>query len=1026
MAADYDEQILRDSLQEWWGYDHFRNGQLDVIAQVMQGRDTLALMPTGAGKSLCYQLPAMLLPGLTLVISPLIALMKDQYDNLPPQIYERATFINSSLEPQELEQRLAALLAGKYKLIYAAPERLRQRPFLEALRRAGVRLVVVDEAHCVSLWGHDFRPDYLFLSKALPLLGEPQLLALTATATPAMQGEIGTQLGRNLTIVRLSSYRRNLRYEVRQAANAEAKLRLAVAVCKQERGAGIVYATSRANCEQVAATLRREGVSAEFYHAGLDSAERSAVQERFMLDRTRVIVATVAFGMGVDKANVRFIVHYNLPKSLEGYAQESGRAGRDGKPARCVLLYTSGDKGNLTSWAHREQLHLPFLREVYRAVRTNLKQGITKADGTTSGLVYSNELLREVNAAQVGEADDTKMKVAISLMERAGLLARHLDAPRTASVLLNDVDPARLQADRASFARFCDEQRLYPGYSASFDLPAAGRPLALAPDELEAHLLAWEAVGLLQYRPTGREMVLAIKHQPGDASAAINRLLEQQEQAADERLTQMAAYAEGNRCRHQVIAAHLGEQLPPCGEECDVCNPPEGGYQSEEGLVVPAVANVAAAIMACVRSLPFEPTRSGLARVLLGSLSAPVREDRAVNFGVLGYASQKAVVQAVDELIAAGYLRVLHKDGLDFPLVGLGPQAGDKPAADLVRLKAKLVVRKERRGERGWGGQSGQAYSTAPRPAYQSRPSESEPSEMDEEAIDLFERLRAWRTSTARSEKLPPYIILHDKALRDIAQRKPHNVAALAQCQSIGGAKLEKYGVDILRVMWGEGYLVGEEQSAASPRQLVAQQSQNAAQAIIECVDSLPVDLSLNKLSYVLIGSVAAIVKPARCQHHGIFAHALTSEVRLVIHKLATAGYLALGEQQDPLVGLGSLALAGAIPPANLIIVPASPAAGQNREVAQAGRELVPDPDELDAAQAHRYQLLLDWRQAVSVRDGVQLTNLFYSSSLRSVAALAPQTLHELSRAYGVSSEAIMRYGAEVLRVIWGADYVVA
>src|SRR5438094_877049 len=273
---------LLAELRRLFGFERFNGRQEDVISQVMAGVDTLTVMPTGAGKSLCYQLPSMLLPGTTLVISPLIALMKDQYDSLPAEVYERTTFINSSLDLDELSQRVEEIVAGKYKLVYCAPERLRQQPFVHALRRAKISLLVVDEAHCVSMWGHDFRPDYLFIGKCLPLLAHPTLLALTATATPQMQTEIAAQLGRDLKPVVASVFRPNLYYEVEELDDKEEKLRRLVEICKSEKGSGVVYARSRETCEQVAAMLRRSGVQAAHYHAGMEAQERSRTQELFM------------------------------------------------------------------------------------------------------------------------------------------------------------------------------------------------------------------------------------------------------------------------------------------------------------------------------------------------------------------------------------------------------------------------------------------------------------------------------------------------------------------------------------------------------------------------------------------------------------------------------------------------------------------------------------------------------------------------------------------------------------------------
>jgi ATP-dependent DNA helicase RecQ len=408
----------RAALRELFGHTDFREGQEAVIRAVLDGRDVLSIMPTGAGKSLCYQLPATLLDGCTLVISPLLALMKDQLDSLPAPVYERTTVLNSLVERDELAARQAGLADGRYKLVYAAPERLRQRPFVDALRRARISLVVVDEAHCVSLWGHDFRPDYLFVRRVLELLGEPRLLAMTATATPAIQQELGERFGRPLTTLTTGVLRPNLRLGVQSLPDREAKLRALVRICQQEGGSGIVYVTSREGAEQVAQVLRQRGVNAAHYHAGMDREERAAAQSAYMLDRTRVMVATVAFGMGVDKANVRFVVHFTPPRSLEAYAQESGRAGRDRRPARCIVLETRADRTNLRRWIREDRLEVSLLRRVYAAIRRSAADG--HALTTATGLARSASL-------DPGSEGETRVRAAISLLERVDLVRREFD-----------------------------------------------------------------------------------------------------------------------------------------------------------------------------------------------------------------------------------------------------------------------------------------------------------------------------------------------------------------------------------------------------------------------------------------------------------------------------------------------------------------------------------------------------------------------------------------------------------------------
>jgi ATP-dependent DNA helicase RecQ len=341
MASD----ITHAALRRAFGFDAFRPGQESVVRDVLKGRDVLALMPTGGGKSLCYQLPALMQQGVSLVISPLIALMQDQVRQLQDNGIA-ATFINSSLESAEIDSRLARLVRGDYKLVYLAPERLVLREFLEGpLSRLsegpGINAFVVDEAHCVSEWGHDFRPDYRQLSalrRRHPLI---PILAFTATATPRVRTDIIAQLALRDPAVHLTSFNRpNLFYRVRPKTKRSYDELLAQA---REGGAGIVYCLSRRRVDELATELQSHGIRALPYHAGLEAQTRRDNQEAFIRDDVQVIVATIAFGMGINKPDVRWVIHYDLPKSLESYYQESGRAGRDGDPARCTLYFGTSD-----------------------------------------------------------------------------------------------------------------------------------------------------------------------------------------------------------------------------------------------------------------------------------------------------------------------------------------------------------------------------------------------------------------------------------------------------------------------------------------------------------------------------------------------------------------------------------------------------------------------------------------------------------------------------------------------------------
>jgi ATP-dependent DNA helicase RecQ len=643
------------ALRTHFGFEAFRPGQAALIAHVLRGESVLGVLPTGAGKSLTYQLPALLLPGATLVLSPLIALMKDQIDGLPATLTEHATAIHSGLAPAEVAERLRGVAAGRFRLVYVAPERLRQQPFIQALRQAGVARVVVDEAHCVSLWGVSFRPDYLFIGRALEALGHPPVLALTATATPETAAEIAAQLGTGLT-VRTSVFRPNLRFEVLHVAGREEKLEAIRELCRSIAGPIVVYARSRDMCEVIAASLRAAGVAAQHYHALV--ADRSAVQERFMRGQTRVLVATVAFGMGVDKADVRAIIHYNLPQSLEAYYQEAGRAGRDGEPARCVLLYASADKGQLTNWLREDTLTRDYLRTIYSGVRR-------RARGNW-GIVALDALRREA-----GDDDETRSRVALGMLERLGLLERHFDLPRTASVVLRAAgatDP-ELSALRVAGG-------LAPGMNTPLDLLDVAGELGCAPDELELRLLEWHQRGLLHFEGHSRDVLLELKPAPPDSGEKLEALLSDYTARQDARIDAIVHYARRASCRQRALAAHFGEQRGPCGTACDICAGSEQRVRRanpQPARIPPAArtqpVDAPSEIVRCVAQLPFAVGRSGLVKVLKGSAGSAIGPDRCPHYAALSHLTIARIEQEIDALIADGRLARRLRDRM--PLLEL-------------------------------------------------------------------------------------------------------------------------------------------------------------------------------------------------------------------------------------------------------------------------------------------------------------------------------------------------------------------
>ncbi|HEX8652099.1 MAG TPA: RecQ family ATP-dependent DNA helicase [Pyrinomonadaceae bacterium] len=399
------------ALHKYFGFEDFREGQREVICAILEGHDTVVVMPTGGGKSLCYQLPALMKEGATVVVSPLIALMKDQVDallarNLP------ATFINSSITFEEQKERIRGVRQGRYKLVYVAPERFRSAHFVETLRDVNISLFAVDEAHCISQWGHDFRPDYLRLKQAIEEIGRPQITALTATATPYVRSDIIDQLQLKEPRAFVSGFDRpNLSIMVLHTQKEREKIahikRLASAV---GGGSGIIYTSTRKAVEQVTARLRTADLNVVAYHAGMEDAERTSAQEMFMTGRAQMIVATNAFGMGIDKADIRFVAHYQMPGSIEAYYQEIGRAGRDGLPSTCALLFNYADKRTQDYFIEGSYPPPDVIAGVYQAlVSTNQKR---------------IELSVSEIAARACVRNEMAVQSALIILEKAGHIER--------------------------------------------------------------------------------------------------------------------------------------------------------------------------------------------------------------------------------------------------------------------------------------------------------------------------------------------------------------------------------------------------------------------------------------------------------------------------------------------------------------------------------------------------------------------------------------------------------------------------
>ena len=373
--------IIHEILNEYWGYDSFRPCQEDIITSVLNGNDTLGLLPTGGGKSITFQVPAVVLDGLTIVVTPLISLMKDQVDNLR-QYGIKATYLHSGLTKSEHRLAIDRCRLGKVKLLYLSPEKLQSKSLIDQIRLMDIKLIVVDEAHCISQWGYDFRPSYLNIKEIRKIFPFAPILALTASATPDVVKDIMEKLEfRQQNIFSRSFSRDNLSYIVRDGEYKEGQL---IKILKSTSGSAIVYVRSRRRTREIAEVLYKEGISADFYHAGLVAEDKNEKQNKWKSDQTRVMVATNAFGMGIDKPNVRTVIHYDLPSSLEEYYQEAGRAGRDGKPAYAVLLTAKYDKATLSRRISEKFPDKDFIKRVYELLGNFLEVAV----GSGYGQIY--------------------------------------------------------------------------------------------------------------------------------------------------------------------------------------------------------------------------------------------------------------------------------------------------------------------------------------------------------------------------------------------------------------------------------------------------------------------------------------------------------------------------------------------------------------------------------------------------------------------------------------------------------------
>jgi ATP-dependent DNA helicase RecQ len=685
----------RTALRTHFGYPDFRPGQSSAVESVLARRDTLVILPTGGGKSVCYQIPALLLPGLTVVVSPLISLMKDQVDALIARGLP-ATFVNSTLSANEAADRLARAQRGEVKLLYVAPERFDFGGTAERIARMGVSLLAIDEAHCISEWGHDFRPSYLRMAQVRERLGNPPTIALTATATPEVRRDIAKQLQlRDPETVITGFDRKNLTYHVVSTRSDDDKDKALVRAIRDAKGLAVVYASTRRAVERVAQVLDRARIPSVAYHAGLDDRHRHEVQDAFMREDVRAIVATNAFGMGIDKPNVRLVVHHAMPGTLEAYYQEAGRAGRDGLPSDCVLLHSFPDRftheffirGAYPEAAVVERVYAALGKQADRSGRLeeiDAERIAQRLPGKTSGREVESAIRVLMQAGAVLKESESMGRVFVRLLATTDRIKRELGAENSLELGLLRAVWKAARGDGA-----------YDGVSLDLDAlpPGLGGSMAATP--------ILEGLQRRQFLTFERDGGGARLARPGSPLASFPidwATIDRRRKGDLAKLEAVQQYAYTRGCRRGFVLRYFGD--PAARSSCGACDNCLGTH-------------VAAS------NEPSPKTRA--------------RRGQTVS----------------------------RKDA--------------RPRARVVGTDDVLVRMEE--------------------------PGVPETPVLDADATALLARLKQLRTTIAREDKVPAYVVFPDRTLAEMAVRRPRTEHALGQVRGIGPAKLEKYGERFLAVL---------------------------------------------------------------------------------------------------------------------------------------------------------------------------------------------------------------------------------
>jgi len=775
------EQLLSDR----FGFPAFRPGQQEIIEHIANGHDALVVMPTGAGKSLCYQLPALARGGTTIVVSPLIALMKDQVDGLLDHGI-RATFLNSSIDRHEYEARTQAIQRGEVELLYVAPERFTPS-FIRWLSNVDLRLFAVDEAHCLSQWGHDFRPDYLRLGKVREQLGGPPAVALTATATPRVQEDIVRTLGleKGRTFIR-GFDRENLLLDVIEVDGKSDKDSMLGGLVGA--GPALVYCATRKNVERACKALRDDGVRAGLYHAGLDPSQRTRIQEEFMAGRVPVVVATNAFGMGIDKRDIRTIVHYDMPGTVEAYYQEIGRAGRDGRMSRAALLYHPVDRRIHEFFIDNAHPPADWVHRIWDWLG---RQG-------ANPVFASLETLAD---ALPPEAGDRAAASCVYILVREGMLRRISPSDRSAWVELRALPEGSIDGQRGAVWAQIQERELSIGEALQFQPESWCRRLDLTRDQLNAALRGLQERGFIAYRAPERIGGFELLA-PGAPLSLDEKRMRERRSREFARLDQMEKYA-SPVCRRRYVVEYFGEKAP--FERCGTCDHCRSGAPEDAPPrpLTPDEHTAVLMLLSCLARMERAKKRASwsrdlLARTLVGSKTQTIRAwgfDKLSTYGLLGKQGF-TIGEVVDITNALVEASVLDEEYVTRPVGGKERTFKEvqlTPIAWALMRKEQLTLelafphasRLIRKGGRRAKKKKAENLSAKGIPG------------------DLYALLRDVRRQLADAADVPAYVVAPDKTLQEMARIRPTSKGSMLAVHGMGPTRWELYGEHFVAALKG-------------------------------------------------------------------------------------------------------------------------------------------------------------------------------------------------------------------------------